>query len=90
VDIDELYRTLVQMFPACGLGVAVAADSVVYESDVFSASHGPDEARSPRRHRTKQWGGNAVLVLIGLRLGLDGVNPIYYDTIKVHISYQRL
>jgi hypothetical protein len=24
-----------------------------------------------------------VLILIGLRLGLDGVNPIYYDSIKV-------
>jgi hypothetical protein len=29
------------------------------------------------------WGDRAVVVLIGIRLGLDGVNPIYYDTIKV-------
>lgn len=29
------------------------------------------------------WGERAVLVLIGIRLGIDGVNPIYYETIKV-------
>lgn len=31
----------------------------------------------------KVWGDKAVLILVGLRLGLDGVNPIYYDSIKV-------
>lgn len=39
---------------------------------------------SARRYRSKpRWGGRAVLVLVGVRLGIDGVNPIYYDTIKV-------
>ena len=28
-------------------------------------------------------GGRAVVVLIGIQLGMDGINPIYYDTIKV-------
>jgi hypothetical protein len=32
---------------------------------------------------SSQWGGRAVVVLIGIQLGIDGVNPIYYDTIKV-------
>jgi hypothetical protein len=81
----------VQMFPTCGLGVSVASDSVVYESDVFAASHSPTpdassaSIRSPRRHQHKKhgWGDRPVLILIGLRLGLDGVNPIYYETIKV-------
>jgi cysteine protease ATG4 len=73
-------RTLVGMFPSAGLGVAVAVDGVVYQTDVYSASHGP--IGSPRRHRTTNWGDRGVLVLIGVRLGLDGVNPIYYDTIK--------
>ena len=31
----------------------------------------------------RRWGDKAVLILVGLRLGLDGVNPIYYDSIKV-------
>lgn len=33
--------------------------------------------------RGRGWGDKAVLILVGLRLGLDGVNPIYYDSIKV-------
>ncbi|WWC85959.1 uncharacterized protein L201_000829 [Kwoniella dendrophila CBS 6074] len=28
------------------------------------------------------WGDKAVLILVGIRLGLDGVNPIYYESIK--------
>ena len=30
-----------------------------------------------------KWGDRAVLILVGIRLGLDGVNPIYHDSIKV-------
>jgi hypothetical protein len=30
-------------------------------------------------------GCRPVLPLLGIRLGLDGVNPIYYETIKVRI-----
>ncbi|KAG6882739.1 hypothetical protein C0995_013906, partial [Termitomyces sp. Mi166 len=45
---------------------------------------------SARRHHQKSlvgaaaagWGDRPVLLLIGVRLGLDGVNPIYYETIK--------
>lgn len=75
-------RTLVSSFPEAGLGVSVAVDSVIYQSDVFAASHSP--LSSPRRARgATRWGDRAVLILIGIRLGLDGVNPIYYDTIKV-------
>ena len=33
-----------------------------------------------------EWGDRAVLVLIGIRLGIEGVNPLYYNTIKVRIS----
>ena len=38
---------------------------------------------SPRPRKSSTWGGRAVVVLIGIRLGIDGVNPIYYETIKV-------
>lgn len=53
-------------------------------SSLASASH--------RKHKgghghtgggKKRWGGQAVLVLVGVRLGLDNVNPLYYDNIKV-------
>ncbi|KAJ7870540.1 hypothetical protein B0H13DRAFT_2280591 [Mycena leptocephala] len=33
----------------------------------------------------KMWGDRPVLLLLGIRLGLDGVNPIYYETIKADV-----
>jgi cysteine protease ATG4 len=75
--------------------VVSATDSMIYKSDVYSASSlssrgwfdeemesGQTSERSSSE-RGRVWGDKAVLVLIGLRLGLDGVNPIYYDSIKV-------
>lgn len=67
--------------PEASLGISVAVDSQIFQSDVYSASHPP--ASSPRPRKLSRWGERAVVVLIGIRLGIDGVNPIYYDTIKV-------
>ena len=67
-------------FPKAGLGVSLAADSVIYQSDVYAASHNP--IGSPKRHTRKSWGNRGVLTLIGIRLGIDGVNPVYYEAIK--------
>ncbi|KAI0653814.1 hypothetical protein C8Q70DRAFT_881201, partial [Cubamyces menziesii] len=76
-------KTLVHAFPQAGLGVAVAVDGVLYESDVYGASR--SAMYSTRRHGPSrmEWGDRAVLVLIGIRLGIEGVNPLYYNTIKV-------
>ncbi|TFY74660.1 hypothetical protein EWM64_g9352 [Hericium alpestre] len=83
-------KTLVHAFPDAGLGVAVAVDSQIFQTDVYSASHPPiDATTSPKRGRTSTWGGRAVLILIGIRLGLDGVNPIYYDTIKTLYTFPQ-
>ncbi|WRT63710.1 uncharacterized protein IL334_000633 [Kwoniella shivajii] len=35
------------------------------------------------------WGDKAVLVLVGIRLGLDGVNPIYYESIKALFTFPQ-
>ena len=104
-----LSRTLVQAFPEAGLGVSVAADGCIYQSEVYTASSSPTSTTSTtttsnsnprigspnsngRKGKGKNdrgergergWGGRAVLVLVGIRLGLEGVNPVYYDTIKV-------
>lgn len=68
---------------------------MIYKSDVYAASNlssagwfdeevgaAPASKRSSSE-RGRVWGDKAVLILVGLRLGLDGVNPIYYDSIKV-------
>ncbi|KAI0245661.1 hypothetical protein BJV78DRAFT_1287349 [Lactifluus subvellereus] len=79
-------KTLVQNFPDAALGISVAVDSQIFQTDVYSASHPPGS--SPPR-KLSRWGGRAVVVLIGIRLGLDGVNPIYYDTIKALYTFPQ-
>lgn len=80
-------KTLVHAFPEAGLGVSVATDGVIYQSDVYAASN--VHIGSPRRHMKATWGERAVLVLIGIRLGIDGVNPIYYETIKALFTFPQ-
>lgn len=87
-------------FPEAGLGVSVAMDNVVYETDVLAASNvGPylhrlnraaTSSPSTRRKRSENnpsmmsvWGQRPVLVLVGVRLGFDAVNPKYYEYVKV-------
>ena len=73
-------------FPEAGLGIYVASDGgMIYESEVLVASHSHSGIASTRRHLRKVWGDRAVLILIGHRLGIDGVNPIYYDFLKVRL-----
>lgn len=81
-------KALVRAFPESGLGVSVATDGVLFQSDVFQASYSSRQ----RYHHGKvpaQWGDRPVLLLLGIRLGLDGVNPIYYDTIKLLYTFPQ-
>jgi hypothetical protein len=75
------FRSLVQSFPDASLGISVAVDGQIFQTEVYSASHSPTQ--SPRPRKLSTWGDRAVVVLIGIRLGIEGVNPIYYETIKV-------
>ncbi len=81
-DPDLFFRTLVHNFPEASLGISIAVDGQIFQTDVYSASHPPSS--SPRPRKDLRWGERAVVVLIGIRLGIDGVNPIYYDTIKAN------
>lgn len=84
---DFLRRTLVQAFPEAGLGVSVAVDGTLYQTDVFLASHSSTRRRYAPGKGPTTWGDQPVLCLLGVRLGIEGVNPIYYDTIKVGSAY---
>ena len=66
-------------FPS--LGISVAVDGQIFQMDVYSASYPPTQ--SPRPRKPSRWGGRAVVVLICIQLKIDGVNPIYYETVKV-------
>ncbi|KAJ7619910.1 hypothetical protein DFH06DRAFT_1234391 [Mycena polygramma] len=39
-------RTLVDAFPVCALGVSVATDGTLYQTEVFAVSHSPHSAAS--------------------------------------------
>lgn len=90
-------KTLVNSFPLCGLSVVNAVDGIIYRSDVYAASNISSDTWVPTGEGTQPsrpssvmrsvWGGKPVLILIGIRLGLDGVNPIYYDTIKTLFTF---
>ncbi|KAJ3800777.1 hypothetical protein GGU11DRAFT_742209 [Lentinula aff. detonsa] len=85
-------KFLVHAYPDAGLGVAVATDGLLTQTDVYAASHGSASGSYPRRGKGAvhtYWGDRPVLVLFGIRLGLDGVNPIYYDTIKTLYTFPQ-
>jgi hypothetical protein len=71
---NSAYRALANGFAPAGLGVATAIDGTLYRTDVFAAATLPGEQPST-------W-SRPVLILLNLRLGIEGVNPIYYESIK--------
>ncbi|KIJ45041.1 hypothetical protein M422DRAFT_46858 [Sphaerobolus stellatus SS14] len=79
-------KRLVSQFPDAQLAVSVAMDGVIFDSDVYAASH--DDGTRKRATRSK-WGNRAVLVLVGIRLGIDGVNPIYYEGVKSLFTFPQ-
>ena len=79
-DVD-MSSEPVHNFPEASLGISIAVDGQIFKTDVYTASLPP--TGSPRHHKLSEWGRHAVVVLIDFRLGINGVNPIYYDTINV-------
>ena len=69
-------QQLVDDTPQAGLGVVVATDGEIYLSQIRAASRGLE---------TKAVWEKPVLLLIGIRLGLSGVHPSYYESIKVRM-----
>lgn len=94
-------KQLVSEFPEAGIAVELAHDGVFYLDEVRAAGRSQSPA-SPSQQRGKArcaapsldgrrgqgvaW-HRPVLVLIGIRLGLDSVNPIYYDSVKATFSF---
>ncbi|KAG8836292.1 Cysteine protease atg4 [Serendipita sp. 399] len=95
-------KRLVGEFDDAGLEVVVAVDSVVYETDVYAASStvrgrngqrasdtGTTKLSKKKNQEPPKWGGRPVLILVGIRLGIDGVNPIYYDSVKTLFTFPQ-
>lgn len=69
-------KALVTAFEPADLGIVLAMDTTVYQSQVFDAA---------KRTEGSSW-ERPVLVLLPLRLGITGVNPIYYASIKQYFT----
>ncbi|KAK6978243.1 peptidase family C54-domain-containing protein [Favolaschia claudopus] len=59
--------------------VPSSASGSISSSRSSSSGHGHGLTTKQKERR---WGDRPVLLLLGMRLGLDGVNPVYYETIK--------
>ncbi|CAA7263585.1 unnamed protein product [Cyclocybe aegerita] len=78
----DVGQWLDQVSPLALLAVSVAIGSTHYRTEVYASSHGgAGTGRSPRRWHTTAWGDRPVLLLLGIRLGIEGVNPTHYETI---------
>ncbi|KAJ7495788.1 hypothetical protein B0H11DRAFT_2227312 [Mycena galericulata] len=106
---------LIDAFPSCGLDISIATDGMLYQTEVYAASHSPaalaalaahpqhapahahpasqlssSSGHSHGKHgkkgekggKARGWGDRPVLLLLGIQLGLDGVNPVYRETIN--------
>lgn len=71
---DIRHRELCQDFPAAQMGVAAAVDATVYVPEILAAS--------------ESW-SKPVLILLNLRLGLNGINPIYYPAMKSLFTFPQ-
>jgi len=71
-------KSLANSFQPANLGVALAIDTTIYRSEVFSMA-GASGTEG-------QW-ERPVLILVPVRLGLNnGVNPIYFKSIKHYFT----
>jgi cysteine protease ATG4 len=78
-------RKLVDDYPSCGLSVNVASDGVVYLNQIRALANS-----KPRKgfEGSSRW-TRPILILIGVRLGLEGVHPMYHDSIKATFSFPQ-
>ena len=68
--ISDKYRALSNAYPACGLAVYVTGDGAdVYQDELFELAEASNNAFRP------------VLILVGIRLGIDRVTPAYWEAL---------
>lgn len=80
-------KKLVEDYPSCGIGVSVASDGVVYLNQVRAQAAIRSGAGGVGRNANPPRWDRPVLILIGIRLGLDGVHPMYHDSVKATFSF---
>lgn len=80
-------KQLVSDFSEASIGVVLDHDGVFHLNEV-RASSAQQVGTGSRRKPDAVW-QRPVLILIGIRLGLESVNPIYYDSVKATFSFPQ-
>lgn len=81
-------KQLVSEFGDAGIAVELAHDGVFYLDEVRAAAGAatPSKSAKSRQAAAISW-RRPVLILVGIRLGLESVNPIYYESVKATFSF---
>ena len=74
----HFFRVLVPSFPDASIRISVAVGGTRY---IFAVTSAYQTTSSPQAE------GRTIIVHINIRLDLDGVNPIYYDRVKVRDAF---
>ncbi|SCZ89521.1 BZ3500_MvSof-1268-A1-R1_Chr9g10440 [Microbotryum saponariae] len=82
-------KSLVHDFPPAGLSVVGVNDGTVYRSEVEAASSMPSSTPTSEITTPEKPWQRPVLVLLGLRLGIEGVNPVYHEAIKAIFRFPQ-
>ncbi|SGY14116.1 BQ5605_C010g06067 [Microbotryum silenes-dioicae] len=82
-------KSLVHDFPPAGLSVVGVNDGTVYRSEVKAASSMPSSTPTSEITPPEKPWQRPVLVLLGLRLGIEGVNPVYHEAIKAIFRFPQ-
>ena len=74
-----------------GLAVSVAIDSTLYQTHVFAADMTVRSHKRHAGHSTTTWGHKPVLLLLGIRLGIDGVSRqiFFYHRLSTLTHHHR-
>ncbi|KAJ6592006.1 hypothetical protein B0H10DRAFT_2233049 [Mycena sp. CBHHK59/15] len=89
---------LVDAFPARGLGVSVAIDGTLHQTELALELLGHSQTFSRRSGKTRDGkekdgkgrGDRPVLLRLGIWLGPDGANPVNQETIKLLYTSPQL
>ncbi|KAL1923220.1 uncharacterized protein VTP21DRAFT_9596 [Calcarisporiella thermophila] len=96
--IKAMLKECDKLGASVGMGVVVAGDGVIYRDEVVRCSHEAVPSTQPSSSKTSERDDDnlddevlprPVLVLAATRLGVEGVNPVYYQGIMACFRFPQ-
>ncbi|CAG8754021.1 16637_t:CDS:2, partial [Dentiscutata erythropus] len=76
---SQAIKALVEDFPGAQLSAYITKDGVVYKNDVYKT------AKNNKQNKDFQ----SILILVAIRLGINNLNPIYYDALRAYFRFPQ-